>query len=94
MILKALKKIEDDQADLSLKAALFRAELDALKNIPTDIIAIQVISYYPPHLPYLTLSLVILLTSFLSVEDDESIKDHLFVFSPGGVLEFSKTKAE
>lgn len=59
IILKALKKIEDDQAELSLKAALFRAELDALKNIPTDIIAIQVISYYLPYTPYRTLSLII-----------------------------------
>ena len=44
--MKALKKIEEDQAELSLKATLFRAELDALKSIPTDIIAIQVTLHY------------------------------------------------
>jgi hypothetical protein len=42
MILKSLKKIEEEQADLTMKAAVFRAELDALKSIPTDIIAMQV----------------------------------------------------
>jgi hypothetical protein len=42
MILKSLKKIEDEQADLTTKAAVFRAELDTLKSIPTDIIAMQV----------------------------------------------------
>ena len=29
-----------------------------------------------------------------SVEDVESVKDHAFVFSPDGVLHFSKTKEE
>ena len=42
MILKSLKKIEEEQADLTMKAAVFRAELDALKSISTDIIAMQV----------------------------------------------------
>ena len=80
MILKSLKKIEEEQAELSLKASLFRAELDALKNIPTDIIAIQVSqNYHIFEMRFLYFDSIFLFSVYLRLQS-------FSVFSPSKIL--------